>query len=234
MRSACKAAVFRAAVPEEHPSVDDQITRIEEQVARLTSLIEKGLTGTAPTVHNHTNIGFIQQNLHVNLVGFNRADRIQVPLSAIQEAFSTNPRLIEYCRMTDEDRTDADKATPYIVEALVDLVRLAHRDPIYRNVYLNPHRADQVMVCLDDEKGVPRQWEVRPLVDAIRLLFDGVVINLRDVILSEAKWKDLPINIQGAAAWLPNMYEGSPERYVDEGRQAMAAHLMNTRPDPPK
>jgi hypothetical protein len=139
--------------------------------------------------------------------------------------------------MTDTERTDADKAAPYVLEALLDLVRRAHRDPVYRNVYLNPKRADQVIVCLDDEERVrlqrstPQRWEVRPLIEAIRLLFDGVADNLHKIVITDQDRAQLPFDVQSAASWVPNLYEDEPERFVKDGRAPMAAHLQNTRPE---
>src|SRR5262249_16608654 len=130
-------------------------------------------------------------NIQLNIIGFDREDRIHIPVGLVKAAFTENPRLVEYCRMNDEERTDADKAAPYVLEGLVDLVRRAHKDPVYRNIYLNPKRADQVMVCLDDEernrqvRSTPQRWEVRSLIEAIRLLFDGVADNLHKIVVTD-------------------------------------------------
>ena len=177
-------------------------------------------------------------NIQVNVVGFDREDRIHIPVALVKAAFTENPRLIEYCRMSDDERTDADKAAPYVLEALLDLVRRAHRDPVYRNVYLNPQRADQVMVCLDEERvqpafprGKAQSWEIRSLIEAIRLLFDGVADNLHKIIITDQERRQLPFDVQSAASWVPNLYEDEPDRFVKDGRVPMAAHLQNTRPD---
>jgi len=196
--------------------------------APLASTIGSVNTGT---VVNLTN------NIQVNIVGFDREDRIHIPASLVKAAFTENPRLMEYCRMTDAERTDADKAAPFVLEALLDLVRRAHRDPVYRNVYLNPKRADQVIVCLDDEERVrlqrstPQRWEVRPLIEAIRLLFDGVADNLHKIVITDQDRAQLPFDVQSAASWVPNLYEDEPDRFVKDGRAPMAAHLANTRPE---
>jgi hypothetical protein len=176
-------------------------------------------------VQHQTNIG-----VQVNVVSFDREDRIRIPAALVKAAFTENPRLAEYCRMPDAERVDADKAAPYVLEALLDLVRRAHRDPEYRNVYLNPKRADQVMVCVEGggaARGGGQSWEIRPLVEAVRLLFDGVAGNLHKLIVTDQERTQLPFDVQGAAAWVPNLYEGEPDRYVNDGKAPMAAHLAS-------
>jgi len=218
-----------------------QMQTLQDQVGRLTELVEKQLTLSPPPVPQL--VAVMNQidarttnttNIQVNIVGFDREDRIRIPVSLVKAAFTENPRLMEYCRMTDDERVDAEKAAPYVLEALIDLVRRAHRDPVYRNVYLNPKRADQVIVCLDDEERArvtPQRWEVRSLVEAIRLLFDGVADNLHKIVITDQERTQLPFDVQSAASWVPNLYEDEPERFVKDGRAPMAAHLANTRPD---
>ncbi len=202
---------------------------LQTQVTELAGLVNKKLTP------NQTNIGVQQNNVHFNIVSFNNDDRIRVPISAVIGAFTENPLLKEYCRMTDRERTDANLAAPYVLEALVDLVRRAHRDPVYRNVYLSPNRADQVMVCVDElesdsERTQPGNWEVRALTEAIRFLFDGVANSVQRIILSNQDRTQLPFEVQSAASWIPNLYKDEPERFIRDGRAPMAAHLANTRP----
>jgi hypothetical protein len=199
---------------------------------------------------NVLNIGTVDARVtniiaDVTIVGFDREDRIHIPTALVKAAFTENPRLMEYCRMSDDERVDADKAAPYVLEALVDLVRRAHRDPVYRNIYLNPNRADQVMVCVEDGRlgaegrlGADARlrqpkgqcWEIRSFVEAVRLLFDGVADNIHKIIVTDQERTQLPLDVQGAASWVPNLYEDEPERFVTSGKAPMAAHLTNTRP----
>jgi len=225
---------------------------LEAKVDRLTALVEQLAVGgtalvpqpaaaaaaTAPTVAAHTvgtiNTGPVtnltQVNVtQVNIKSFDGDDRIYIPVALVKAAFTENPRLMEYCRMTDDERTDADKAAPYVLEALVDLVRRAHKDPLYRNVHLNPRRADQVMVCVGDQTRDQR-WEVRSLLDVIRNLFDGVADNLHRLIITDRERMQLPFDVQSAASWVPNLYEDEPDRFVRDGKAPMTAHLANTKP----
>lgn len=214
-----------------HRQMDD----LQEQVGRLTDLVERKLVMEPPRLIAVMNqIDVRTTNIQVNIIGFDREDRIHIPTALVKAAFTENPRLIEYCRMSDDDRIDAERAAPYVLEALVDLVRRAHQDPVYRNVYLNPKRTDQVIVCLDEHSSrliSPQRWEVRPLMEAIRLLFDGVANNLHRIVITNQERSQLPFDIQNAASWMPNLYEGGAERFVKDGRVPMAAHLANTRPE---
>ena len=86
-----------------------------------------------------------------------------------------------------------------------------------------------MLVCVGD----PQRWEARLLADITRALFDSVAANLNRVVLSEQERGQLPLDAQSAAAWLPIMYQETPEQFVQDGRGLMAAHLQNTRPRPP-
>ena len=213
-----------------------QVDRLEAQVTELTSLVRTQMRLVPATIIQHqTHIGVLQQtNVQVSIISFDREDRIHIPAALVKAAFTENPRLIEYCRMSEDERVNAENAAPYVLEALVDLVRRAHLDPVYRNVYLNPKRADQVIVCLDEHRAEPdskaQNWEVRPLVEAIRLLFDGVADNLHKIVITDQERVQLPLDVQGAASWMPNLYDDEPERFVKDGKAPMAAHLANTRP----
>jgi hypothetical protein len=202
-----------------------RVDRLESQVSELASLFHAQMLAP-PTI-----IGVLQRRHGGDIVSFDRDDRIHVPTALVKTAFTENPRLVEYCRMEDGERVDAEKAAPYVLEALIDLVRRAHQNPVYRNVYLSPLRADQVMVCLAGTGAeiLPR-WEARPLVEAVRLLFDGVAGDLHRIVVTDLERAQLPLGVQGAAAWMPNLYEDEPERFVKDGRAPMAAHLANTRP----
>jgi hypothetical protein len=230
-------AALAAKVDAQNEKID-KLAALFEQIS-LIPAVRAPLLGADPRASPHTaphtasHIGTVnvtnhitQVNTVVNIKSFDSEDRIYIPVALVKAAFTENPRLMEYCHMTDEERTDADKAAPYVLEALVELTRRAHRDPLYRNVHLNPRRADQVMVCIGEE----RRWEVRGLIDVIRVLFDGVADNLHRLIVTDKERTQLPFDVQSAASWVPNLYEDEPERFVKDGRGPMAAHLANTAP----
>ncbi len=211
-----------------------------KQIERLTELLEKQLAlapqGAAPltakaATHveqaNQVNTGPVTNNVtnvtQINIRSWTGEDRILLPTSLLRAAFTENPRLIEYCRLGDDEKVDAERAAPYVVEALVDLVKRAHTaDPASRNVYLNPRRADQVMVY--DES-----WKVLPLVEAISALFDSVAGRIHEIIVTDTERKQLPLEVQAAAAWVPNLYEDDRDGYVKRAKGPMSAHLTNLR-----
>jgi hypothetical protein len=196
------------------------------RIDNLTALMSQRLTLTTDTeqIIGAPKIGI---SLNAVVVSFAHKDRLFIPVSLVRAAFTENFRLVEYCSMKDSERQNMAIAAPYVLEALVDLVRRVHKNPAYRNIYLSPSRADQAIVCLDSTLV---EWEARPLTSAIHLLFDEVANNLQRIIISSLEREQLSFEIHSAAAWVPSLYGRDPERFVQEGRAAMAAHLANTRP----
>lgn len=216
-------------------------TQMEAQsaaVAELTTLLRGQLAMTTnvvqhiggPAIVNNGTVTNVTNITQINIRTFDGKGGIVVPIELVRAAFTENPRLIEYCKMSDEERTDVDKAAPFVLEALVDLVRRAHRDPISRNVYLNPKRADQAMIWAPKDDDEVSRWEVRELLDVVRNLFTGVADNLHDLTLSDQKRAQLPFDVQCAASCVPNMYGDEPDRFVRDGKASMVAHLINLRP----
>jgi hypothetical protein len=193
------------------------------------------LTQVDARVMRVSNKTYIQNVNQMNVMSFDGKERFRIPVSLVKAAFTENPMLREYCSMTDEERTNADKAAPYVLEALVDLVRRAHQDPINRNIYLNPNRADQVMVCVDDDddpqKSKVQNWEVRPLIIAIRTLFNGIAEIIHRIIVTDRDRAELPLDVQSAASWVPSLYRYEPERFVRDGKAPISAHLANVGRD---
>jgi hypothetical protein len=190
-------------------------TNVEVQNKAVTTVNTGSMT-------NNTNITNVTQNITIH--PWSGESPVVIPASMLREAFTTNPRLIEYCRFSDAERVDAELAAPYALEALMDLVKRAHADPAARNVYLNPKRADQVLVF--DESA----WAVLPLVEAIRALFDSVAGTILQIMRTDADLRSLPLDVQASASWVPLLYKEEPEKYVAKAKPRMAAHLTNTSP----
>jgi hypothetical protein len=189
-----------------------------------STTMNKTLVAGSATVNNGPVTNNITQIQQINIRPWSGEDRVVIPVTMLRAAFTENPRLAEYCQLSDEDKVDAEKAAPYVMEALVDLVKRAHADPLARNVYLNPRRADQVLVF--DEA----TWRVLTLVEAIRTLFDGVAENIHRIIVTDAERGLLPLDVQAAASWVPNLYEEEPEKYVAKAKPQVSAHLANMAP----
>ena len=108
----------------------------------------------------------------------------------------------------------------------MDLTKRAHANPAARNVYLNPRRADQILV--HKKCGT---WEVLPLAEATRLLFDGVVQGILAVSRNYEERRQLPLEAQNALSMAGLLYDDEPEEYARRAKVPMAAHLENVAPE---
>jgi hypothetical protein len=259
MRQSCKIAgseegmemLMEHTVQRQLAQRDEKMARMEENMEKLTALLEKqtalaaatsstavalpaanSQTVAAPAVASTVNnvIGTLNTgpilniNTQINIRSWEGNDRLVIPTAMLVAAFTQNPKLMNYCQLPDAEKVDAELAAPYVVEALVDLLRRAHSDPAGRNVYLSPKRADQVMVF--DEKS----WKTLTLVEAIRVLCDTIANRIRRACTTDSERKLLPLGVQAAAAWVPTLYDGSSEDYIELVKPQITAHLANTAP----
>ncbi len=223
-----------------------KVDALQTQVAELTSLLRQQLipqapsavvpapaASPAPTVVNAqtatVNTAPVQHNTHIvqniTIAPWDGESRIRVQPAEIVAAFAENARLREYTGYSDYDLADHKIASPYVTELLMDLVKRSHADPAARNVYLNPRRADQVLAHMRSG-----QWEVLPLAEATRLLFDGVAETIHRTVLSDAERRRLPLEAQNALAIAGMLYEEKPDEYVHQAKAPMSAHLTNLAP----
>lgn len=151
--------------------------------------------------------------------------RFRVSGAQIMAALKDNALLREFASWPVHELTDPEKAPPYIVELFMDLVRRGHADPASRNVYLNPRRADQALVHMKSG-----QWEVLPLAEATRLMFDGVAQSIHKTIMSLEERTQLPPEAQNALSLAEMMYQDEPVEYAKRAKSPMTAHLTNTAP----
>ncbi len=178
--------------------------------------------------NNNSNNTAIQTINNINIKAFGGPGWLIVPVAMVRQLFTNNPRLNDYCRMNYMDQGDPEKALPYVVEGLMEILRGEHADPMARNVYLNPKRVDQVMVFV--ERNDEATWEVRTLQEVTRMLFDGVASGLNRIIRSHTERAQLPPELHGGVAMMPQMYESDPELYVKSAKGPMSAHLSNFIP----
>ena len=212
---------------------------LETQIVELTSMLRQQQVaavrgegvqiGTQSGTVNHAVNQVIDNRKTVVIHQWNAPGG---PLPAFDAAFLVRvftccTELKGYCEMPQGEQIDLGIAPPYVARALVETVREAHRDPVYRNVYLNPKRADQVLVCVVEEG--KQRWEVRQALEASRGLFDDAVARMRRTVLSDTERPKMPQTIQDAAAWVPIMYGSDPERYVADTKAPMAALYETAR-----
>lgn len=152
-------------------------------------------------------------------------NRITVDTSHVASAFNENSLLMEYMGFSDSQKVDPAVAPPYVTEFFADMTRRAHSVPEARNIYLNPRRADQVLVCLEGGR-----WEVRSLTDALRLICDGIAKCIHKISLSAEERSKLPQGAQNALAMVGMLYGDSPTDYVRMIKEPLSAHLSNTAP----
>jgi DNA-directed RNA polymerase subunit RPC12/RpoP len=201
------------------PTAAEQMKDMKQQLDQITIILKEL---PAQTINNNKSITNIT---NIDLRSWSGDDRIIIPTAILRAAFTENPRLIEYCELGDREKAEISTAEPYVLEALMDLVKRAHIDPAARNIYLNPKRADQVMVF--DET----TWKVETLANATRSLFDSVAGGVRKIMYKEMNTdKELSTQLKGTACFVPQLYDQEPERFIEKARAPLAAHLTNTAP----
>jgi hypothetical protein len=134
------------------------------------------------------------------------AASLTIPLDVLKRALPTG----------EHEKAACQRGEPGAVAALmVEIVRHLHADPQRRNMYLNPKRADQVLVY------IPERWEVRPLLEAV----DHVFSDLADGIGSSLQKVAPPMRVLAVAA--RDGFQLKRTEVVRRSRSAMAAHLEN-------
>jgi hypothetical protein len=213
--------------------------RLHAQVAKLTEMLTTGaITPSAPMPSQRVEgvgagaavvNGSVTQNItkieKIEIRAWDPQRPVSISVPDILAAFTENPRLREYSQMPDHALVDPETAPPYVLELMTDLVKRGHADPASRNIYLNPKRADQVLVHM---KG--GTWEVKTAQDGYRALLDGVATSIHEVTMSNEKRQQLPPEAQNALAMAGLMYAGEPEEYVGRAKGPLAAHLANMAP----
>jgi hypothetical protein len=190
----------------------------------LTDAKEAGMVNTGPIAQQANvvnNVNSVDNSVNIKIRSWKGEDRVVITTAMLTAAFTENPRLKDYCRMSDEERVDAEKAAPYVVEALMDLLKRAHADPAGRNVYLNPKRADQVLVF--DEVN----WQVITLIEAIEGMFNKIAERIHEIMITDRERTEVPMTVQASASWIPNLYNDEPGKHIARAKAPMAAHLAN-------
>ena len=194
---------------------------LQAQVSELTMLLKNQLS-MAPVPLQFYNASVTNNIFNIN--PWDGSQRIDIDIAHIVAAFTENAKLQEYSRLGDHELTSPDIAPPFVTELLVDLTKRAHSTPEARNIYLNPKRADQVLV--HKKNGT---WEVLPLTEATRLMFDGVAASIHRTVMTTAEMRQLPVEAQNALSMAGMLYDEEPDEYARRAKIPIMAHLENCR-----
>jgi hypothetical protein len=192
------------------------------KIDKLTELMERlsDAAAVAPAMQ-HTTINATI----ININPWDGGSRISLSTEQMAAAILENSRCREYAQLGDHDMTNLEIASPYISDLFMELTKRAHATPETRNIYLNPKRADQVLVHM-----TAGHWEVLTLTDATQEIFDGLAGRIHRVILTDAERQKLPLEAQNALSYAELLYREEPAEYVRAARAPMMAHLSNTAP----
>lgn len=100
---------------------------------------------------------------------------------------------------------------------LMELLRRVHANPTQQNVYPDPNRGDHVLTFAF------RHWEVRRLMDALRVLYARLETELEEVAQLASP------SVQKVAEEAQTALRGKRGEIIQESRGALHAHLTNLR-----
>ena len=134
-----------------------------------------------------------------------------IPLELLRQSMETTAEDAEACRQGEPGA---------VSKLLMEVIKRIHAAPAERNIYLNPRRADQVLVY------IPERWEVLPLLDGIRYMLEHVVGEIGETLPQASAC------MQSLAAGVRAGYQTQKEEVVRSASGAMCAHLENLRVAP--
>jgi hypothetical protein len=208
----------------------------QEENERLRTELEQLRQSGAAQI-NATNIGQVNtgpvdlsQNQHntVNIISFNEAP-LRLSTEQLITALRVCPGFSQYAMMGDTERFHKDNRA-VVHDSIMDLTKLSHEDPLSRNVYLSPNRADQAMILASKDVDT-KKWEILPLSDALKQMIGGLSKELRKVGHDHSIRID--IDDRGALCGLGFITQVEETRLAHELMGPMSAHLENQRPDRP-
>jgi len=214
-RHYCKQSEDGSALSTKVNALQAQMSELSD-ILKRQQVVETKTTAITNTINNQTT------NVSIIIHPWDGEHCINVDAGHIAAAFTENARLREYSQMGDFKMANPATAPPYVTELLMDLVKRAHSEPSGRNVYLNPKRADQALALKKDGR-----WEVIPLQEATRTLFDDVVSWTSLATLSHATAKLLPMEALSALSLAGLHYSYEPDEYAKRAKIPMSAHLSN-------
>lgn len=172
---------------------------------------------------------------------------IAVTLEQVRELFigpGAHPALKAWMETPSGERLRmGEDIVQKAADALVAMIQALHAQPEQRNIFLNPKRADQVLV-FEEAPGCdaenPHSWTVMPLREAILRLCDGLAHRLtEDVLRSSDDPKKVNalcggpghdvwhrVEMQDGVGSLPLTWQGRRDECAEKARPGLAAHLQ--------
>ena len=224
------------ASPDQLSSLTAKIDKMAEQLKQLIEDRKNASEAPPPpgqvlgqiSISQAGPVAIVQNVQNVQTIVINPWDgdnRLGITMTDVTAALAENPLLRDYARMGTMAQVDPERAPPYVMELLMDLLRRGHATPESRNVHLNPSRSDQVLVHMKSGR-----WEVLPLALAARAILDGMVKTFHTFAISAAETRALPVEAQAVLGSAGAMYMEAPELYVDGTKAPLVAHLTNMIP----
>lgn len=129
-----------------------------------------------------------------------------IPLDVLKRALATGVKDAAACMRGDPAA---------VAQLLVEIVKHVQENPRERNIYIDPKRADQVLVY------VPERWEVRPLLGAIKQVLGHAASELVDIVLGADR------QLKNLAKTTGECFQNNSEIVVKSSQRAMTTHLLN-------
>jgi len=199
------------------------------------NVVLNNVVNNVQNIQNHNvlngvlnNVQNIQNNNVQNtivIIPWDSENRIRISPEDIIAAFKENGKLREFENFDSGQMTDPAVSSSHIAELYVDLIKRIHQDPCARNIYLNPRRADQVMVYRS--RGT---WDVECLHTASEQLLDGVASSMNRIALYPTGNVTLSSSTRNAVAIAKMMYDSDHAEYLAKVKAPLVAHLSNTAP----
>jgi hypothetical protein len=203
-----------------------KIAALEAEVRELKRPTSQGSvnnSGQIGQVNVDNSVGQVNNNTY-NVITFTEAPT-SLTCEKILDALRSCPNFSQYARMGDPERFDKDNRS-IVHGSIMDLTKLSHEDPLARNVYLSPNRADQAMILASKDVDT-KKWEILPLDDALKQIIGSMSRQLRDV--GHDHRIQIDIDDRGALCGLGFITQVEDASLAQELRKPMTAHLENQR-----
>lgn len=208
-----------------------RLDELREDMARLVALSSappnpvphESQAVQIQNVSSQVNVGLIQNvssqvSVNVNIHYWGTPESLAPTPAMITEAFSKGDLAI-FAGYSQETQDKEESGVPAAAAMIDDLVRQLHRVPENKNVYLDPNRSDMVRVLTESGR------ETRPLVDAMRVICDGVSRGVNVVAMRHPQ--PLDREVVDAACTANFWYASERDKVLSAVSKPLVSHLMD-------